>query len=257
MLRHLRTTSLLLAIGCTCAIPAHAAANPSGVNLTWNACFGDGGQANRAFACNTNFGTENLFSSVVVDQPVSDIEGIELTLLVVAETSMLPAWWTFFNAGACRRSALVFSNVGNGASVACQDWGGAFDGVAAIAGYDLGFAGANTARLRTAVSVSNPLGAMQAGIEYYTGTFKLGHQQTFGLGSCAGCTVPVCIGYSSARIVTLDPANDRLLTTPANTPSSQWVGWQGGAIVLTPLACSPVVTPTRHTVWGQVKSLYR
>src|SRR2546429_236082 len=81
------------------ATRSHAAA---GVNVRWNACFGDGGLANRSFACNTNNGSQQLVTSFVLGAPVSQVGAVEVNLDVAVAGATLPAWWQFVNAGSCR-----------------------------------------------------------------------------------------------------------------------------------------------------------
>src|SRR5712691_11289697 len=82
---------------------AHAA---GGLNLRWNACFGDAGVPNKTFACDRNTGVNTLVGSFVVGAEVPQVSGIQIYIDVATASSTLPAWWQFKNTGSCRATSL-------------------------------------------------------------------------------------------------------------------------------------------------------
>ena len=267
-LRRLRTALLLLA---GFADTAAAAANPYGLNAAWTECWGDGGTSNRSFACNTNTGVERLNLSFVVDQTIPNVNGMEMYLQFASESPTLPLWWSMKNTGTCRPTSLTFSITTPLVYNNCVDWGAGLIGAAGIGNYVIGAAGPNT--VTTAAVSAVPLGSglvLDAGVEYFTGTYQINHQKTVGSGACAGCQIAVCILYSHLRIfVDGGTSYYRIITTPANTPNSQVAAWQAGQVVNLQHDCfatgtctnsfgcvTPPVT-ARNNTWGAVKTLYR
>ena len=270
MNRWLLRSALLLAL----AAPALAAPNPYGLNLTWDQCHGDGGTANRQFACNTNSGFESLVTSFVVDQQIQDIAAVEMFLDIASESPALPAWWSMKNAGTCRPTALSFTvTPPNPASAVCFDWSNGLAS-AGIGYYNIGVAGPNTVKMAAVAAVPQGLGLVaDAGVQYFTGSFRISHTKTVGLGACTGCQVPVCILYSYLRLYVNTGGSTtihRVLNTPANTPNSQVATWQSGQVLGLQPNCDPFTgvcsasficatqpVDSRRNTWGAVKSLYR
>src|SRR5262245_19782668 len=136
----LRSLVLLLAL-LALAPRAHAAA---GLLLRWNACFGDGGVANRAFACNTNSGSQTLVGGFQLSSDMPVVTGNEITLNLAAAGPTLPAWWQMRNPGLCRETgALSINFVNSPTATQCVDW--AQDAaVGGIGAYNIGPLGPNT-----------------------------------------------------------------------------------------------------------------
>ena len=266
----LRNVLLLLALT---AGPTLAAPNPFGLNLTWDQCHGDGGTANRLFACNTNTGVERLVTSFVVDQPVQNINAMEIYVHIASDSPVLPQWWSMKNAGTCRPTSLTFASLPpNPASTVCFDWANG-QAVSGVGFYNIGSPGANAARMAAVSAV--PIGSglvLDPGVQYFTGSFQINHQKTVGTGACSGCQIPVCIYYSYMRLFVDDQTSAPylVLNTPANTPNSQLATWQSGQFVGLQPNCDPVTgvcspsficstqpVDSRASTWGAVKSLYR
>ena len=132
----------------------------AGVNLRWNACYGDGGSANRTSACTSNLGSAGtMVGSFELDNDITGVTGVEITAQVVSAGSTLPAWWTFNAPGGtsgCRGSALAVNPTISGAAVNCVDWavGKAAGG---LASYRVGYYGANTARIQVGFATAAPM----------------------------------------------------------------------------------------------------
>ena len=70
------------------------AVSPAGVNLRWDACYGDGGAWNKNFACDTNIGTDRLLGWFELAQDLSQVSGREIYIYLGAQGATLPAWWS-------------------------------------------------------------------------------------------------------------------------------------------------------------------
>jgi hypothetical protein len=131
-------------------------------------------------------------------------------------------------------------------------------------------------RRQLAFARSFALATLSPGQEYFAFSLTINHAKTVGTGSCAGCDVPAVVYLSAIAIYDGEPC-EILLTNGANWSGSQWVSWQQGyptdivrgcglsgplcnkcAFPNARLVVVPYdVTPTRHSNWGKVKSLYR
>src|SRR5207249_2760165 len=110
---------------------------------------------------------------------------------------------------------------------------------------------------------------LSAGVEYFTGSFGISHIKTVGTGACAGCSTPVCLLYSYARIALVNNVTGAILSTPANTADSHVATWQNGQIsgltqhcdangtCTASFACGSQPTCANASTWNQVKTLYR
>jgi hypothetical protein len=178
--------------------------------------------------------------------------GVEVTMDFQAQADSLPAWWQFFNAGACRSSALTVNfSFSDAPATACTDpWSG--QGIGGLAGYytywtpGSGLA-ANASQLRfgAAVPSTSPI-SLTAGTEYYCFNLRMSVIKTVGSGSCAGCSTPVCIVLSKISAVQNDGTQEDLTTAI----TSNILSWQSGA------ACSGATIPQNIT-WGQIRSVLR
>jgi hypothetical protein len=227
---------------------AHAA---PGVNMRWTACFGDGGTFNRNFACTTNSGNHILVGSFELGQPISQVGGNEMTIDLAAASPTLPNWWAFRNSGTCRQTSLGINATLSPTAIACVDWANEQAGIL-INGYTIGSNGPSTARIAMASGVTaQSLVNLAANQEYFSFNLIINNAKTVGTGTCAGCSVPVCLKLASIKLVTPTPANNVLLSGPTNGTDSDFVTWQNGA------GSCVAATPTRRGTWGEVKSLYR
>ena len=213
----------------------------AGVNLRWNACYGDGGSANRTSACTSNFGSAGtMVGSFELASDITGVTGVEITAQVTSADASLPAWWQFNAPGGvvgCRGFALSVNPSISGSAVNCTDWAG---GVAlgGLASYRVGFSGANTARILMGFAVQTPVDIAKD-IEIFTVNMVVFNSKTTGAGSCAGCTTPACIAINSINIVPgIEPSV--LLTASAHENNSNVVAWQGGI----PTTCAAMDTPS-------------
>lgn len=241
---------LLLGISLIALVGSSAHAAP-GVNLRWTNCFGDGGAFNRNFACNTNTGNNLLVGSFVLGQPVPQASGNQMFVDLAAASATLPNWWQFRVAGTCRETSLSINSVVPPAAVVCVDWANAQAGIA-VASYTMGFNGPATARVAMVSAViASAAVNLVANQEYFSFNLVINNAKTVGTGSCAGCTIPVCLRLASLKVTTPTPANDVTLSAPTNGTDSNFVTWQSGG------AACLAATLTRQETWGAVKSLYR
>ena len=252
----MRRAILLLALGCLFAA-ASAHAQPFGVALRWNHCFGEGsGVASKNFACDTNSGFEELIGSFAIGENMVNVSANEIVVEVTTAYPYwgqpglptpppLPEWWKFRNAGTCRQFALTGVFAADAANAVCQDWGAGLE-IGGLGAYAIDYYGQGTARI--AISVAVPADAMQslsAAIEYYSFTLRISHAKTVGTGACGGCTTPLYLVFNRINVVTDTLANNRLYAGPLNGTDSNFASWN----------LSPV--PTRSATWGVLKSLYR
>jgi hypothetical protein len=272
ILRALLSVAALFVL--TAAHPSNAATSAPGVNLRWDQCYGDAGVWNKNFACDTNVGSESMVASFELDSDMQGLQGVELRLDIAADAVSLPAWWQFKNVGTCRSTSLAMAVTPPPGAANCVDWTNAL-AAGGIGAYQVGTFGANKAAIVAAMAVpADPVTNVLAGSEYFAGRFTINHAKTVGTGACAGCLTPVCIIFSSAKLTTSTPANDRFLTRGANYLGSQYVTWQSGyPINIVPQCQFNIVgcvnsrvnmdcvlaTPTnsRGSTWGAVKALYR
>ena len=203
----------------------------AGVNLRWNACYGDGGSANRTSACTSNLGSAGtMVGSFELDNDITGVTGVEITAQVVSAGSTLPAWWTFNAPGGtsgCRGSALAVNPTISGAAVNCVDWavGKAAGG---LASYRVGYYGANTARIQVGFATAAPMDLVR-NTELFAMNMNVSNAKTTFAGSCAGCEIQACISISSINILP-GAQPPTLLTNPAHGTTSNVVTWQGGAV---------------------------
>ena len=242
--------ALLLAVSATVAAAA-------GVGLRWTSCLTDGGAINRTFACNSNNGTNTLIGTFETNAAgLLHTSGNEVVIDLASQSTPLPAWWAFKNAGTCRSAALTMNFVNSALAVNCTDWavGAAAGGIGA---YNIGLRGPNTARLVAALAVApDNLQDLVSGQEYFSFNLVISNVKT--VGGCAGCSDPVCIVFNSINLTTPVLANNIFLTGPSNGTDSNYCTWQGGGSpVVGAVTGCPQATPTRNKTWSQVKSLYR
>lgn len=241
------------------ALPAHAGT----LNLRWSACLGDGGTANRSFACDTNDGTHALVGSFVLASELKQVSGVEVSLDVVVAGNALPAWWQFKTVGSCRQNALTWSTDAPGDGERCADWASG-QSAGGLAAYKPGAFGPSSARIVGVSAV--PLGGyadLQANTEYFAFGLVIRSAKSAGKGACDGCRLGACIGLRSIKLTTPVPANDRMLVPAAgdrDAPADRRATWQGGAGVVIPpgrerLECSFSLLE-RGATWERVLALY-
>jgi hypothetical protein len=248
---------VLLALVLIAPPPAHAA---QGVNLTWSRCFGEGvGTQNRAFACDTNDGSEWLVVSFVLPADVAQAAGNEIVIDMISQDDPIPLWWDFHTAGSCRMTSLAMNTIADANNVVCVDWAqgaslggiGAYDqtGVIPTGGIDPSLTNVHR-RLKIALAV--PLAGLQdlvANTEYFACNIVIDHRKTIGTGACGGCAGSVCLLLQSFRVATPAASGD-LILFGGTTPGSDMAHWQGSGA-----DCNLV--PVKNKTWAEVKALYR
>ncbi len=233
------------------------ASHAAGVNLRWNACFGDGGVANKNFACSANTGTRDLVPSFALPAPLLGVDHVQVNFVLSAAGVSVPAWWSFRNPGTCRRFSFNGGNFISPAAIVCVDWA-QDQSIFTIPSYIDGTLGPSTASFIGFGALSGATAVdLVAGQEYFAGNIIITSQNTVGPGACGGCDTPVCVAIQSIS-VDVGAVTAITLTQAANGTDSNFVTWQGGvgAPALPGGAC-PGATATRSSTWGLVKSLYR
>jgi hypothetical protein len=220
----------------------------AGVGLRWDACVADGGAIDRSFACNTNTGALFLASSFVLDQPLTGVKRVDVSLELASSSPTLPAWWDLVT---CRSGAITASGV---TSTACVR----LPGTPGISGIIIGEHGPNTERIEIGNFTFTP-SVIGTGLEYVPVALRMVVDRTIGSGSCGGCGIPVCIAVRSVsfELVLGQPPN-LVLNQPLNGTDANFATWQGGGtpVVGGAVGC-PAATAVRRSVWGALKALYR
>jgi hypothetical protein len=246
-----------------------------GVNLRWEACHGDGGTANRTFACDTNSGSERLVGTFVLSTDLLDVSGFDAFVEVASAATTLPVWWQFYEPGTCRTTSLRLGLLPPAGSVTCQDWSGGLQG-GGIGLYSIGTPTANRARIRVVGAVpAADVRDLSTGVEYFAFSLEITHAKTVGSTACAGCPEPVCIAFAGVQLLTPQSTVHSELFGAAGGAGSDVVTWQQGTVPeyeshFTPgeqpckfygfsstLTCAAGVTSSRQPTWGAIKSLYR
>lgn len=224
-------------------------ASAQGINLAWTDC-GANGTSSNSSTCSSNSGVPyTMIASYLPPAGVNKLAGLSAQVDITSSTPSLPDWWKH-GTGQCRTtSGLSISFDFTGGPFACADYfvGQAAGGFA----YDIGYGTANRARLRVQAAIpAGTEGPVDPGTEYYAFKANVQRAKSTGVGSCAGCSEPMCIVLNSIQLFQpLEEGNDPEITNPAN---SNYVTWQSPVV-----AGCPLSTPTRNSSWGQVKSLYR
>jgi len=255
MLDHLARHTLLrgparaasaLALAVMLATPARAL---SPVNLRWDACLGDGGVSNKSFACDTNIGFNTLVGSWVAPMDLFDLVGNDIAVDFGAYMPVMPAWWEFKNAGACRQNSLSFSAVIPLTAANCVDWASG-QATALVTSYTLGPI-PGIARLLATTTIPPSLIEIFTGQEYFSFSIRINNLKTVGAGACGACDVPICIILKAIDLKRMPPAYEVPLR-PANLADA-FVLWQPAP---GQTMCARSV-PVQNRTWGEVKSLYR
>src|SRR5260221_8644723 len=250
----MKKVTLLFGLLLVCTASLVSAA--PGLNLRWTACFGDGGLQNRASACTSNLGNAGaMVGSFEMPGNLNGVTGVELSLDVAVAASALPPWWQF-NAvpvPECRSGSLSMNPTISLSAANCFDWANGH-GAGGLPAYNEGTFGPSTPHSPGGFAVDPAFAAnLIPGAEYFAFNLIVNNNNTT---TCTGCLNAACIVFNSINVV--PGTNASVLITGAANASSNFVTWQGGAGVssLRGQAC-PAATPTHHSSWGAVKSLYR
>jgi hypothetical protein len=248
----------LIALGLILAPMASYAA--AGVGLRWDACFGDLGPINRDFACDRNTGVDVLVGSFAVYQDMPAVNGLLIALDIQSASAVLPAWWMFRTAGACRSNAVSFTTTPPDGMVACSDWSEG-QAIGVLGTYTLDTRRSFSARLIASSAVHASLAtALAPEQEYFAFTLRIQHSGTVGSGSCDGCCVPVGVFLSQIVVLAPEPQDQRALSGAMNGSDSDFATWQRYRYLYRYMPepappCGPV--PTRSHTWSELKALYR
>ena len=242
---------VILLCGALLAISA-TVASAGGVNLAWTKCLGEGAPVlNKNFACTLNTGTNVMVASFIPTITSTTVNGNEIVIDLQSSTSTLPLWWAFKNAGTCRSTSLSVTPTADAANLVCVDEFAA-QATAGIGAYNIGYGGPARARLVIAEAVpAAAVAAVDPTMEYFSINVAVSNTKSTGVGSCAGCSTPVCVVLNSIKLTAGGGTKDEVI---GNAAVSNYVTWQGGAIGG---GGCPAATPTHNTTWGAVKSLYR
>ena len=89
----------------------------------------------------------------------------------------------------------------------CYGDGGAANKAFACDTYAIGAAGPTTVRILLGTAVAQAdIADLTKGNGYYLITALISHVKTMGTGACAGCTMPACILFTSAKLDSQQPA---------------------------------------------------
>ncbi len=234
-----------------------AQSNTAGIHLSWTDC-GTFGAQDRAFACNSNSGTNILTCSFFVPGAFDTLTGAAGVIDLITDQSTLPSWWNL-QAGGCRVGSPpnLSANFNFTAATNCTDpWGGvAAGGIACKVMDGVQITDPRRCRFDWVCAIYPGLVGPDSTLEYYAANVAFNNKATVGTGSCAGCNFPACIRFNSIQLSRpvhgQQNQDEFFFSTPIATGGSQQVTWQGGAGV----DCSLV--PARNKTWGQIKSLYR
>jgi len=230
---------------------ADRSASAQGIHLRWANCVADGGTRNTTFACDTNAGFRALVASFVLPAPLTQFSSLSGTIDVVAADAVLPAWWNFRD---CRSGSLQYNPDAAGAAFCSTLTGVCNSGISSI---QPGVPNANMERIDFArVTPANCFIVhpdLSAGTEYVAAVLSVNFNRTLGSPSCLGCDVGVCLTLT--RVQVSGTSGSVELTLPAIPPDGNTVIWQGAGHTGGGMCLA--ATPTRRTVWGAVKALYR
>ena len=233
---------------------AASSALAGGLNLAWNNCASEGGVSNRVGACAANTGSNSLTGSFVPNANITGVTGIEIVIDLIAGdgVSVLPAWWEVSGVGNCRAGALSMNATVNAANTICNDWASG-GGAGGLAAYDPSgtIASVNQPahrRIKGGIAVAAASAAdLFAVNEYFAFNALINNSKSVGVGSCAGCTTPVCIVLNSINVV--PGTNPSQFIGSGTSATSNFATWQG-------VGPSCALVPTKNATWGQVKALY-
>jgi hypothetical protein len=236
-------------------MPAHAAG--AGINLSWDDC-GTHGVQMRAFACNTNAGTNTIVGSFVANEYLLAVSGGEMTMDLNTSSPALPNWW-MQRTGSCRAGSLNGNFDFTGGDSGCWDYwqGGAVGAI--VQDPPQG----NRVRLKGVFALptgDSRIVPIADGTEVYSFKAVISNAKTTGLGACGGCDEGACFMLNYIQVNQAPLYSNYYFSAPADR---NFVTWQcpGGLVIVDPgigtfceLNCP---TPAQSRTWGQIKQLYR
>jgi hypothetical protein len=258
-MRHPALVLALLATILLAASPTSAAPSHGGIYLKWNDCVLGGGVADKTFSCDTDVGTSIMVGSFIPPSPgftdtIYALTGEDAFVSLISASPALPDWWAF-QADGCRNGSIVvsakFDSVGLFSCSTPLDpvyVGGGSIYIAAPPEYPLSMQ-PNTARLEAVFAIP-PADAKRvpSDSEWYAFCVVIRNDHTIA-GTCAGCSIPVCIAFSELNLS--QPGGFATFLTTSPSPGGNMITWQGG------LGANCALVPVKRTTWGELKSLYR
>jgi len=244
-------------IGLTLALVACSPApvRAAGLDLTWSACNTDGGLGILDLTCDDNAVVSELVGCFQLPSDMDSLFQIEISLDIEVDAGSLPAFWQFDAAG-CNFTGLALSTAQppSGCSGIANVWG--TDGLGGdVTRAYISMYGGSPTRGRLIGSLfrvdSNPMN-VTAETNMFAFRFLIASANaTEAGGSCAGCTSPGVIVWNSAEFTSVATSAPPPVMLTNSGLTGQCARFNGG----TPGACA--ATPTQHSTWGRLKSLYR
>lgn len=242
-----RLLLIALALAALSAVPL-ARAHAAGVNLSWDDC-GNAGVTNKCFACDANTGALRLVGSFRVPFRSEAILGEEIVLDIGTESTVLPDWWKFRSAGACRQQSLgasvAFADSGLGTCATFLPGNASFG----ITNYLAPYVYANRARVLIVYTrPADSPATLETDLEYYGMMLRIDFAHTVGEDACSGCLTPATLVLNETKVIQAAGLGDLRLQNPLDRNS---VTWQPAM----PYPCTSV--PVRNSTWGAIKGQYR
>lgn len=245
-----RRASLGLLLGLVGACAAPYAAEAADIAFAWDDCRSGGGAALKTSGCGSDFGSQDLFASFMLDEAIEDAIGVVAVIDVQLGSSGLPDWWAL-QSGGCRVGELDAIATFTDRPDCADPWADASLGATALL---QGITptqprgGANQMRIYYAAAVPSAQAVdWAAGTTYHAVRLRLSNAHTTGVGACSGCTTPACIVLNGVELQRLTGPD---VVLSGNGSSQHLVNWQG-----TSPDCAAV--PVVRTSWGALRSLYR
>jgi hypothetical protein len=244
----------LLICGALLALTASLASAQGGLNISWTDC-GTFGTQDRAFACNTNGGGNDIaVGSYLMPSDVAAATSNEIVIDLQSDSGTLPDWWQFTG---CRAGSLTMSADFSANSNCFDYWGAHGGGSGGLGSYQAGFGGPNRARIIGVFAVSpanaGPIGPADG--ETYSFKAIINHAKTVGTGACSGCSIPVGLVLNEIKVTQPVLAAQGVGGGDVrinNALNRQFTSTQGGGNLNLPGA-----TAAHKATWGSIKSLYR
>ena len=234
------------------ALSSRTAGADGQLYLTWEGCAANGihDQSN---VCLINVGSTPLYTAFVLDVPIDDVVGIQVTIDLQHSAPAMPDWWRMQGAGDCRDGALHVSGVFGVEEAACSDpWRGLGGGEVL---YDVGVAPRSPSQAHLIGTWAIPADSartLSAGVMYHGLKFLIDNTRSVFPGECVGCNQPVCLVLNRIELLREFGATPPVVALELSGPDdAHRATWKGGA------GASCEAVPVRSRTWGQIKSLYR
>lgn len=242
------------------------------LRASWDHCAGDGRVTEKSFACDSNLGSERAFGSVIFDDGVdrTDVAAIQVRVDFRLTSSNLVPWWATWS-GQCRQNSLSIGEPSLLPAGSCRELGELSSStVISTFAQTQGNEGPNELRLDCVMAWPQGFEAtFPAGQEIALFRVSINHSKSTGTGSCAGCPVPVCIGFGELQVMSSTAPTETIVGSPAST-----LTWQeahvmdygpvpghpeeGGFMTYKGnLSCSTGPVPAQNRTWGMIKTMYR